>query len=73
VERPDLVETTALGAAGLAGMAEGVWGSGAEFLASRTFARFEPAADRSAGDAGYAGWRRAVRTTLAWARDPIAN
>ena len=33
VERPDMVETTALGAAGLAGLALGVWASPAEFLA----------------------------------------
>ena len=33
VERPDMVETTALGAAGLAGIALGVWQRSAEFLA----------------------------------------
>ncbi len=32
VERPDLVETTALGAAGLAGLALGVWRTSGEFL-----------------------------------------
>jgi len=69
VERPDMVETTALGAAGLAGIASGVWRSPDEFLAARTFTRFEPqrAADAVARD--YAGWRRAVRAALAWARD----
>jgi glycerol kinase len=70
VERPDLVETTALGAAGLAGLAAGVWASGAEFQASRHFARFTPSADgTSAAAAGYGGWRRAVRAALSWARD----
>jgi glycerol kinase len=69
VERPDLVETTALGAAGLAGIAAGVWTSPAEFLAGRTFTRFEPAASRSGPDADHAGWLRAVRATLGWARD----
>lgn len=70
VERPDVVETTALGAAGLAGLAAGVWSSGAEFLASRHFTRFVPS-DHGTGTAAaaYAGWRRAVRAALAWARD----
>lgn len=70
VERPDLVETTALGAAGLAGLAVGVWPSGAEFQASRKFARFTPSTDGAASaTASYGGWRRAVRAALAWARD----
>ncbi len=70
VERPDLVETTALGAAGLAGLAAGVWRTGAEFLASRNFTRFDPAEPGTAAAASdYQGWRRAVRATLSWARD----
>ena len=69
VERPDIVETTALGAGGLAGLATGVWSTAGEFLAQRTFARFEPAAERAAAAADLAGWRRAVRATLSWARD----
>ena len=68
VERPDIVETTALGAAGLAGLAAGLWANGDEFLAGRQFARFIPSGSVSA-TAGYAGWRRAVRGALAWARD----
>lgn len=69
VERPDIVETTALGAAGLAGLTVGVWRDGAEFLASRKFARFTPGAGRDAAVAAHRGWRRAVRAALAWARD----
>jgi glycerol kinase len=68
VERPDIVETTALGAGGLAGLAAGVWTNPTDFLAGRTFARFEPRADGAAA-ANLAGWRRAVRATLSWARD----
>jgi glycerol kinase len=68
VERPDMVETTALGAAGLAGVALGVWSSSGEFLARRRFQRFEP----HLGDAGRLalrrGWNRAVGAALAWAR-----
>ena len=69
VERPDVVETTALGACGLAGIAAGVWSNPSEFLAGRSFARFEPTGNRETTTANLAGWRRAVRATLAWARD----
>ncbi len=68
VERPDMVETTALGAAGLAGLALGVWRSPAEFLAGRRFRRFEPRTDAAARRVSRRGWERAVRATLAWAR-----
>jgi glycerol kinase len=68
VERPDQVETTALGAAGLAGLALGVWKSPAEFLAGRKFTRFEPAMDPGERQAHLLGWRRAVSAALAWAR-----
>ena len=69
VERPDMVETTALGAAGLAGIATGVWRDGDDFLASREFTSFAPMTDRAPVRAGLEGWRRAVRASLAWARD----
>jgi glycerol kinase len=68
VERPDLVEMTALGAAGLAGLALGVWRTTGEFLQGRTFARFEPQMSARDREAGLAGWRRAVSATLAWAQ-----
>lgn len=68
VERPDLVETTALGAAGLAGLAVGVWKTSNEFLAGRRFTRFEPRMRPQERDALLAGWRRAVSAALAWAR-----
>jgi len=68
VERPLNIETTALGAAGLAGLAAGVWTSPDEFLRSRRFMPFAPA-DAPRAEAYHAGWRRAVRTALAWARD----
>jgi glycerol kinase len=71
VERPDMVETTASGAAGLAGLATGVWSSPDEFLAGRTFTRFDPGAGRAAAKAGAAGWTAAVNTALYWARSYI--
>ena len=69
VERPDMVETTALGAAGLAGLAAGVWKDTDAFLSTRHFASFAPAMDRSHAESLSAGWRRAVRATIGWARD----
>lgn len=70
VERPDMVETTALGAAGLAGLAAGVWPDGETFLASRHFTRFVPTPRGTVSAASaYAGWRRAIRAALGWARD----
>lgn len=69
VERPDVVETTALGAAGLAGIAGGVWKDADAFLSSRRFTRFVPGDGAAAARQGHVGWRRAVRAALAWARD----
>ncbi len=69
VERPDIVETTALGAAGLAGIASGVWATAEEFRKSRTFTRFEPVPGANVARQGLGGWRRAVRATVRWARD----
>lgn len=69
VERPDIVETTALGAAGLAGIAGGIWKDADTFLAARHFTRFVPGEGGEAARAGHAGWRRSVRAALSWARD----
>jgi glycerol kinase len=67
VERPDMVETTALGAAGLAGLALGVWRGTGDFLAGRRFRRFEPATDPGERQRRLAEWERAVSAALAWA------
>jgi glycerol kinase len=69
VERPDMVETTALGAAGLAGLAAGMWRSADDFLATRQFTSFKPKMDRKAAAALLSGWQRAVATAVTWARD----
>jgi len=69
VERPDMIETTALGAAGLAGIAGGVWTSAAEFIGTRQFTQFTPAMPRESANELLGGWQRAVRATVAWARD----
>ena len=68
VERPEVVETTALGAAGLAGLATGIWPDAAAFIGHRQSTTFEPGAGREAARIGAAAWARAVRTALFWAR-----
>jgi glycerol kinase len=68
VERPDNIETTALGAAALAGLALGTWQTMGDFLAGRNFQRFEPAINDAERERLVAGWQRAVHATLAWAR-----
>ncbi|MFQ5747557.1 MAG: glycerol kinase GlpK [Gemmatimonadota bacterium] len=72
VHRPEAVELTALGAAGLAGLAVGLWERPEDFLPARGRDRvFEPGPPerRAAAREGFAGWERAVRTALYWARD----
>ncbi|MEX0891180.1 MAG: glycerol kinase GlpK [Gemmatimonadota bacterium] len=69
VRRPQMVETTALGAAGLAGIAAGVWQDADAFLHARPEPdRFEPGPRAGDRAALIAGWRRAVQAALAWAR-----
>ena len=65
VERPVVTETTALGAAYLAGLTTGVFTSTAD-IATRwqRERRFEPAVAGAARDARYAGWRDAVARVL---------
>jgi glycerol kinase len=68
VERPDCIETTALGAAGLAGISAGVWKSADEFISRRTFDAFTPEMSRDEAAALLAGWHRAVGAATHWAR-----
>jgi glycerol kinase len=68
VSRPLVQDTTALGAAYLAGLAEGVWGSLDEVTANWALdVEVAPAVDRATADAAYAVWLRAVEQTRAWA------
>ena len=62
VRRPALVETTALGAAGLAGLAIGLWSDGDDFIASQGEAtRFTSSMSEDERAALLAGWGRAVQ------------
>jgi len=68
VRRPAMVEVTARGAAGLAGLATGVWRSPEELDAARPEETvFTPAADDAARGEWQRGWRRAVGAARAWA------
>jgi glycerol kinase len=72
VQRPVVQETTALGAAYLAGLAEGVWSSLDEVSSQwQLDIEVTPAADPAAADAAYAGWTRAVERSLGWERSGL--
>ena len=67
VLRPGDQETTALGAAFLAGLAEGVWASPEEVRARWSLdASFSPSEDRAGADAQHAQWLRAVERSRNW-------
>jgi glycerol kinase len=70
VGRAATTETTALGAAMLAGLAEGVWSSLEEVSSLWALDRaFDPAASAVAADALHAGWLAALERARAWAGD----
>ena len=65
VDRPKVRETTALGAAWLAGMRAGLYPDQAGFAANWALERtFAPVMDRGVRDQKYAAWKRAVQATL---------
>jgi glycerol kinase len=69
VRRPRIVETTALGAAWLAGLAVGFWSSEAELAASwQQEAEFEPQLPPERAAALMGEWGRAVERSRGWAR-----
>ena len=70
VRRAAVQETTALGAAFLAGIAEGVWASAAEVNVTwKASSSFTPAMDAAERASRLATWRRAVERSRDWARD----
>jgi glycerol kinase len=67
VVRPHVQETTALGAAYLAGLAVGVWQSPADIAARwQVERRFEPVMDRGRAEEMRARWARAVERAKGW-------
>ena len=68
VSRPVIAETTALGAAYAAGLAEGIWNSTDEVAAAwREDVRVLPTGTREGADHAYKGWLRAVERSQHWA------
>ena len=73
VVRPQVTETTALGAAYLAGLATGVWRGGGEIAAQWAVdRRFEPRLAEPERLARIARWREAVARARGWAQDVAA-
>lgn len=67
VSKPEVAETTALGAAYAAGLATGVWASTDDLVANwHEERRWEPTWSEDQRRDGYAGWRKAVERTLDW-------
>ena len=67
VVRPRVTETTALGAAYLAGLAVGYWSSADEMRSQRTGdVRFEPRMDAGERAARRERWKKAVERSKHW-------
>lgn len=70
VLRPECIETTALGAAYLAGLAVGFWKDKADIRTNWALERtFDPVMTQEMRMERMKGWRRAVRAALAWSRE----
>jgi glycerol kinase len=66
VERPEVIESTALGAAYLAGIQSGLWKK-EDILANRKIQKkFSPAMDEKQRHKLYKGWLKAVERTKGW-------
>ena len=66
VERPKIVETTALGAAMLAGLAVGYWKRDDLAATWQLDRAFTPEMEQAERDKRYAGWQKAIERTKAW-------
>jgi glycerol kinase len=68
VRRPVVAETTALGAAYLAGLAVGYWDGFDDVTKNWALDReFQPSMDAEKRERFYAGWKKAVDRSLDWA------
>lgn len=74
IDRPSILETTALGAAWLAGMKSGVWPDMEGFSKSwKLQNRFEPRLDEAKRARRYNGWRAAVESTISQSKASTNN
>ena len=70
VQRPECVETTAIGASYLAGLAVGFWASKEDVIKNWALDKeFTPAMDADKRAEELKGWKKAVNCTLGWAKD----
>ena len=70
VQRPRCVESTAMGAAYLAGLAVGYWTGLADVLRNRAIDRvFYPSIGQAERDKRLKGWEKAVKYAFGWAKD----
>ena len=70
VKRPKCVETTAMGAAYLAGLATGYWSSREEVIKNWAIDRtFEPMIGEEKRSEMLRGWNKAVRYAYGWAKE----
>ena len=68
VIRPQVAETTSLGAAYAAGLAVGFWNDLDELRANwQIDATWQPQSTETERESGYTGWQKAVERTLDWA------
>jgi glycerol kinase len=66
VERPEVIESTALGAAYLAGITVGLWKK-EDIINNRKVERlFEPSFDEAKRTKLYNGWKKAIKRTMNW-------
>ncbi len=69
VERPKVAETTALGAAYLAGLAVGYWREPAEIMSNWALdCAYQPTMAAADRDARYTRWQEAVERAKGWAK-----
>ena len=69
VDRPAITESTALGAAYLAGLTAGVWTLDEIKKVRKTEKKFEPSIDKTAREKLYKGWQEAVKRTFNWTKE----
>lgn len=69
VDRPAITESTALGAAYLAGLHAGVWTLDEIKKVRKTDRKFAPGITKAERDRLYKGWQKAVQRTFDWAKD----
>jgi glycerol kinase len=66
VERPEVIESTAMGAAYLAGMHIGLWKKNDIIQNRKIQKRFVPNMDSATREKLYNGWKKAVQRTMGW-------